>query len=189
MAAGKLPEGGLLVHTVARFSSRSSIAWTRPSADQLVLDKIRKRWAKIAKTETQTVWAEDVGGVCCHIYGATPTYYLSRHVLGVGVDGPVSNRRITIDPRLGDLRRVEGTVVTDFGPVPVLWEKAEDGKKFTFQVQIPDNVTASLHLPRIGDAPVVVIDGQTIKSSEHGRSLALELGPGKHVGFVRAANP
>jgi alpha-L-rhamnosidase len=158
-------------------------------ADQLVLDKIRTRWANIVKSETGTVWAEEVGGVCCHIYGAVPTYYLSRHVLGVGVEGQVSDRRITIDPRLGDLHRVEGTVVTDFGPVPVLWEKADDGKKFTFQVQIPDRVTASLHLPRLGDTSVVVIDGQATKSSEHGRSLVLELGPGKHVGVVQTANP
>jgi alpha-L-rhamnosidase len=153
-------------------------------ADQLVLDKIRRRWANIAKSETGTVWAEDVGEVCCHIYGATPTYYLSRHVLGVGVDGPVRHRRIVIDPRLGDLHRVEGTVVTDFGPVPVLWEKTDDGKKFAFQVEIPDRVTANLRLPRIGETSAVVLDGQPIKPVERGRSLEVELGSGKHHGVV-----
>ncbi|MBN2291393.1 MAG: alpha-L-rhamnosidase N-terminal domain-containing protein [Pirellulales bacterium] len=156
-------------------------------ADQLVLDLMRQRWAEMVKGETQTTREgfNGLGSEPCHIMGSTPTYHLSRHVLGVGVDEPVRDRRIIIEPRMGDLRHVEGTVVTEFGPVPVLWEKAEDGKSFSFEVRIPDNVTAKLHLPRVGDAPVVVVDGQTTKSSEHGRCLNLELGSGKHVGFVK----
>jgi hypothetical protein len=113
------------------------------------------------------------------------------------VDGPVRNRRIVIEPRLGDLRRVEGTVVTEFGPVPVLWEKADDGTKLLFEVQIPADVVAEMHLPRIGESPLVVIDGQTSdlpgvsggsKARTSGRLMRLESGPGKHVGTVQVVN-
>ena len=159
------------------------------AADQLALNLMRQRWAEMAKGETQTTWEDFSPNEPCHIMGSTPTYHLSRCVLGVKVDGPVCDRRIVIEPRLADLCRVEGTAVTEFGPVPVLWDKSNDGQKLRFQVEIPDNVTAKLHLPRIGDAPVVVINGQTTKPSERGRFLALELGPGKHTGVVQAATP
>jgi alpha-L-rhamnosidase len=155
-----------------------------PAADRLVLDLMRRRWAEMVRGETKTAWENFHRGEYCHNMGSTPAYHLSRRVLGVGVDGPVRDRRIVIEPRLADLRRVDGTVVTELGPVPVLWEKADNGRRLSFQVEIPDRVTARLHLPRIGDSPVVVINGQTTKPTAQGRFLASELGPGKHAGFV-----
>ena len=166
------------------------------AADQLVLDLMRQRWAEMAKGETQTVWEGfGPGAEPCHVMGSTPTYHLSRRILGVRVDGPVSNRRIVIEPRLADLRQVEGTVVTEFGPVPVRWEKTDDGKKLAFQIQIPADVKAKLHLPTICETPLVVLDGKTIdpadspKVRQHGRFIVLALGPGKHAGVVRTTNP
>jgi alpha-L-rhamnosidase len=168
------------------------------AADQLVLDLMRQRWAEMAKGETQTAWETFDRDEYCHNWGSAPTYFLSRRVLGVRVDDPVSNRRIVIEPRLGDLRHVEGTAVTEFGPVLVLWEKVDNGKRFTFQLQIPEGVRADVRLPRIGEKSLVVLDGQTISPTDaaggsevrhSGRFLALELGPGKHVGFVQAASP
>jgi hypothetical protein len=51
-----------------------------------------------------------------------PAYFLSSYVLGVRRDGPVQNKTLLIEPRLGDLTEAAGTVVTEFGPVPVSWE-------------------------------------------------------------------
>jgi hypothetical protein len=161
------------------------------SADQMVLDLMRQRWADMAKGETQTTWEGFQPAEFCHVMGSTPTYHLSRRVLGVGVDGPVSNRQIVIEPRMGDLRRVEGTVVTDFGPVPVLWEQADDGKTLRFQMQIPASVKAKVHVPIICETPLLVLDGQTINVADGsrvrqlGRFLVLELGPGKHAGVIK----
>ena len=165
-----------------------------PAADQLVLDLMRQRWAEMAQGETQTVWETFRRGECCHNWGSAPTYFLSKRVLGVRVDDPVCKRRIVIEPRLGDLHRAEGTVVTEFGPVPVRWEKADDGKKFAFQMQIPADVKAEVRLPRICETPSVVLDGRTINPADaadgskvchNARFITLELGSGKHSGVVQ----
>ena len=157
-----------------------------PLADLLVMNLMRQNWAEMVKGETHTAW-EGFSRLAepCHIMGSTPTYFLSRYVLGVGVDGPVRNGRIVIEPRLGDLLRAKGNVVTEFGMVTVLWEKTDNGKKLVFQLDIPEKATAEIHLPRIGDSQIVLIDGQVTKPVAHGRFLKLELKPGKHVGVLK----
>ena len=105
------------------------------AADQLVLDLMRQHWAEMARGETQTVWEDFLPNEYCHVYGQHADVFPQPACAGGGRGWSGGNRRIVIEPRLGDLRRVEGTVVTEFGPVPVLWEKADDGKKLTFQVR------------------------------------------------------
>lgn len=167
-------------------------------ADQLVLDLMRERWAEMAKSETRTV-SENFGSEeRCHNWGTAPTYFLSKYVLGVRVADPVSDRRMVIEPRLGDLRQVEGTVVTEFGPVPVRWEKTDDGKKLTFELEIPAEVKAEMRLPRLGERTTLVLNGQAVDTAtagqgptvcQDGRFLVVELGPGKHTGAVQATSP
>jgi alpha-L-rhamnosidase len=48
-----------------------------------------------------------------------PGYFLSTYVLGVRPDLPASQKRILIEPHLGDLTSAEGSVVTEFGLVPI----------------------------------------------------------------------
>ena len=167
------------------------------AVDQLVLDLMREHWASMTKGETQTTWENFTPHERCHNWGSAPTYFLSKYVLGVRVDDPVSNQRIVIEPRLGDLRHVEGTVVTEFGPVPVRWEKTDDGKMLTFEVEIPSDVRAEVRLPQLSETTLVVLNGQPIdmastaddfKARQCGRFLVLELGSGKHVGVVQATS-
>ena len=90
------------------------------AADRLAIRPDPRTLGAMARYETKTTWEGFGPGENCHESGGAPTIYLSRHVLGVQVDGPVANRRLMIEPHLGDLKRVEGIVVTEFGPVPVV---------------------------------------------------------------------
>ncbi len=156
------------------------------ATDQLVIDLIRQRWKPMAEGETGTVWEGFGPGEYCHDMGATPAYFLSRYVLGVRIDAPVANRRIVIQPRLADLAQASGVVVTEFGPVPVSWKRFEDG--LHFEVEVPENATATLALPcQLVDASVVV-DGRTvdIPESRTGRFLTVAVGAGKHSGSVNS---
>jgi hypothetical protein len=48
-------------------------------------------------------------------------------------------KKVKIEPHLGDLRWVEGTYPTPYGPIKVRHEKASDGKVIT-TVGAPDEV-------------------------------------------------
>jgi len=142
------------------------------AADLKALETIRKRWEWMAHFETGTAWEAFGPAETCHDMGATPTLYLSRHVLGVQVDGPVANRRLAIEPHLGDLKRVEGVVVTEFGPVPVCWDRSGDSGRMKFTVKIPAGVKARVSLPRLAEDAKLIVDGKAVKpSSEPGRRV------------------
>jgi len=148
------------------------------------LDEIRKRWEPMTRFETGAACEGFGPSESCHNMGAAPVIYLSRHVLGVQVDGPVANRRLLIEPRLGDLKRAEGVVVTEFGPVPVCWDRSGADGRLKFDVEIPAGVKARVSLPRPADNVQLTIDGQTVKpaSNSSKRFVTIELGEGKHSG-------
>jgi hypothetical protein len=157
------------------------------AADQKALDLIRTHWAAMAQSETRTT-REGFGPSAenCHNSGASAVVYLSRHVLGVGVDGPVANHRLTIEPHLGDLNHVEGVVVTEFGPVSVRWSRLKPtGMKF--DIELPKNTTARLAIPNGGKGNVLTIDGHEKTSTVDltRRYAIVELTEGKHSGELR----
>lgn len=155
------------------------------AADLKSLDTIRKRWDAMSRFETKTTWEGFGPGENCHDMGSPPTIYLSRHVLGVQVDGSVANHRLLVEPRLGDLKRAEGVVVTEFGPVPVCWDRAGEKGRLNFNIEIPAGVTARVSLPKSADNAKLMIDDQPTKPSrESARFLTVELGPGKHHGTL-----
>ncbi|WP_300613949.1 alpha-L-rhamnosidase C-terminal domain-containing protein [uncultured Duncaniella sp.] len=63
----------------------------------------------------------------CHGWGAGPTPWLQRHVLGVKPVEP-GCKTIEVKPNLGNLAFAEGTVPTPYGPVSVKARKDESGK-------------------------------------------------------------
>jgi hypothetical protein len=155
------------------------------SADGLALDLIRRQWVAMARGETKTTWEAFPPSECCHEAGGAPTVYLSRHVLGVQVDGPVNKRLLRIEPRLGSLKRAGGTVVTEFGPVPVCWDRAGADGRLRFSVVVPSGVTARVSLPRSsGSLSVPEIDGRAAQRSDQAsaRFFTLQLGAGVHRG-------
>jgi len=154
-------------------------------ADLRALDLIRRHWTEMARFETQTTFEGFGPGENCHEAGGVPTIYLSRHVLGVEVEGPVAERRLTIKPHLGDLRRAEGTVMTEFGPIAVCWDRTAADGRFVFDVEVPAGVTAKVSIPHQTPKNNLTIDGQivqpTIQSERH---LTISLGAGKHHGIL-----
>ena len=149
--------------------------------DQEILQALRSKWQGMIEWPWQTTWEEFNGGSKAHIYGMFPGYFLSAYVLGVRPDGPVWNRRLLIEPRLGDLTAAEGVVVTEYGPVPVSWKTGQG--KLTFRVQVPDGLKATLRIPQMGSGARLMLDHQAAGKPE-GRYLVAEAGAGVHEGSV-----
>ena len=123
-------------------------------ADRLALDLIRRRWKAMSEFETQTTFEGFGPGENCHEAGGAPTIYLSRHVLGIDVAGPASDRRLTVKPHLGDLQRAEGVVATEFGAVSVCWDRLQENGRLTFDLEIPAGVVARVFVPRLSARPI-----------------------------------
>jgi len=155
-------------------------------ADLEVINTMRKRWdimvaLKMPGTLGETFSAESY---YCHDFGPIPSAYLSSYVLGVRRDGPVWNKRIIIEPRLGDLIQAEGVVVTRHGPVPVEWKRTAFGG-LDFRIIIPEGVTASVSIPRPPGKPSLKIDNKLCRKAKlTNRFLIVELGPGEHKGTI-----
>lgn len=120
-----------------------------------------------------------------HEAGATPAYQLSAQVLGVRLDGPVWNKRLLIEPHLGNLTRAAGTVVTEHGLVPVSWRRADNGLGLEFRLEIPPGVTATVAIPKVSDQATLLLNGQPLTAAQvttRGRRLVFQLTPGMHTG-------
>jgi hypothetical protein len=159
--------------------------------DMDVLQIIRKRWSKMVESNNPgTLFENFDGGSLCHNFGAVPAYFLSAYILGVRTDEPVWNKTIIIEPRLGDLREVEGTVVTEHGLVPVSWKKADDDRYLNFSFEVPAGITAKVSIPKLSDKPTLIINGKTVvadgvaeKRTELGhRFVTLIVKSGKYSG-------
>lgn len=128
------------------------------SMDKEVLDMMREKWRAVLNSKWQ-VSSEGFGaGFNAHIYGIFPPYFLSSYVLGVRLDGPIWDKKLLIEPHLGDLKKASGIVVTEYGPVPVLWKKEGESLKFT--ITIPKGVKASLQFPSYKEFKKVFINGK-----------------------------
>ena len=157
--------------------------------DQEALDEMRRRWTPMVEHR------QDAGTLCesfvdagggggseaCHNYGAVPAYFLSSHVLGVRLNGPVWDKRLLIEPRLGDLTDAEGVVVTEFGPVSVSWKRGGNG--LLFRLQTPPGITSVLRLPD-ANAATLMLDGKRAAAEVQGRCAVVSIGGGKHEGRV-----
>lgn len=127
-----------------------------PQMDLEVIREIRRRWTPMvsylsyAGTLAESFMNEKGEGSteACHNYGSVPAYFLSSYILGIRLESPVWEKKLLVEPRLGDLTFAEGIVVTEFGPVPVAWRKSPDGKSLDFNFIIPQGVTAEIHLPK-----------------------------------------
>ena len=136
-----------------------------------VLNLVRDKWKAMSEWPWQTTWEDTKGGSKAHAYGMVPAYYLSSYVLGVRRDVPVSEKKLCIDPRMGDLSLAEGKVCTEFGVVDVSWKR--DGDKLIFAFNVPAGVTADLRLRGPGQ-----LDGEPF----FGQADALK--EGRHSGEV-----
>lgn len=161
-----------------------------PELDVVALNSIREKWRGVMqRTDTGTFTERYDGGEASHNFGSSPLYYLATHVLGVRMEGPVWDKKILIEPRLGDLTSVEGTVVTEHGPVPVSWVLTDQRWNFSFTV--PAGITATVRLPVGKLNSAAAMDGHPIKRgakgvTHDGRWAELCVGPGQHSGHWTA---
>ena len=148
--------------------------------DTRVLDLFRKKWAPMVASPWQCSWEDLGGGSKAHIYGMFPGYFLSAYVLGVRRDAPVMEKRILLEPHLGDLTAASGVVVTEFGPVPVAWSQANDG--LHFKVTVPANTEATLALPAKPGVNQITLDGKSVPATLNDARRTVLIEAGEHDG-------
>ncbi|MCX6926780.1 MAG: hypothetical protein NT154_26780 [Verrucomicrobia bacterium] len=155
-----------------------SAAW-----DLEVMQEMRRRWGQMVREsdDTGTLWEMFDGSESCHNYGAVPAYFLSSYVLGVRLDGPVWNKRLVIEPRVGDLANAEGVVVTEFGPVTVSWK--QQGTDLSFRFEVPKGIQAILRIPdAVGTT--LMLDSRKARTRLQGRYATAAIGAGVHEGRI-----
>lgn len=74
----------------------------------------------------------------CHGWASGPTSWLSKHVLGIEVL-EAACKKVRVNPHLGDLKWVEGSYPTPYGPIRVKHIKLADGKVESIVIA-PDEV-------------------------------------------------
>ncbi len=154
----------------------------QPVQDLNVLQTLRREWKDMAESPYEATFEGlHAWGSKAHCYGMFPAYFLSSYVLGVRLDGPTQNKRLLIEPRLGDLTEASGTVVTEFGTVDVSWK--ETGDQWSFSLTVPTRIKVKLRLPVKTPAAKILLDGRPYNATGiTGRWVEFELSPGKHVG-------
>jgi len=158
-----------------------------PKQDLDVLNTQRGQWKDMAESPYEATFEGlHAWGSKAHCYGMFPAYFLSSYVLGVRRDGPVQNQTLLIEPRLGDLTEAAGTVATEFGPVPVSWEKV--GNHWSFSAQVPAGIKTLLRLPVGTGRFTATLDGKNLTSTQKGRWLEIPLSGGTHSGTWNSLN-
>ena len=133
-------------------------------ADQQVLDiihaKYNNKWNAYNKGYLTSEGCNF--GRNFHNFGMVPGYFLSAYILGVRMDGATWDKRILIEPRLGNLPGAEGVVATTYGTVKVSWHRK--GNNLAFSFHIPPGITARAGIPKTPGQSSLVMDGKIVVS-------------------------
>lgn len=162
-------------------------------ADAAALDSMRAMWGPMVagSNDTGTLYETFQDTESCHNYGAVPAYFLSAHVLGVRLAGPVWEQRLVVEPRLGGLPGAKGTVVTELGLVVVEWTAPSPtpppltGYWLNFTLSLPANAAhTDLRLPDV-DVASVILNGQSAQATRDGRYAVVTVAPGNYTGAAK----
>jgi len=114
-----------------------------------ITDPNRPGYAHILKEGATYLWeswdARQTGDSESHGFGSPVLTVLQNNVLGVTVTEPGAARVNVQTPDLNTMAAT-GVYVTQRGRIPISWNRAGPGH-FSLDVTIPDNVTATLHIP------------------------------------------
>ncbi len=122
------------------------------------LRMIRERFGPMLERGATTLWESFAPSASlCHGFSASPTYQMSRRILGVSPAAP-GFATIDIAPDLADLEHAEGVVPTAKGDVEL--KLARDGKGFVAQVRAPEGVEV-----RFVDAPAAKLKNKSAAGS------------------------
>ena len=101
---------------------------------------MRERYGPMLARGATTLWESfEPTASLCHGFSATPTYQLSRRVLGVAPAAP-GFASVALGPDLAGLDHAEGIVPTPHGDVEARLERAGDG--FVARYRLPAGLTA-----------------------------------------------
>ncbi|MFN9848309.1 MAG: MGH1-like glycoside hydrolase domain-containing protein, partial [Alphaproteobacteria bacterium] len=102
-------------------------ALSRHGQRQVALANIRRRFEPMIAAGSTTLWeAMTPFASLCHGFSASPTYFLSRHVLGVSPAAP-GFERIQFSPDLIDLEYAEGIVPAGDRDLRIFLERTDLG--------------------------------------------------------------
>jgi alpha-L-rhamnosidase len=157
-------------------------------------DAKRPGYAQILKDGATFTWeswdAPAHGDSESHGWGSTVLAVLQDDILGVKTADPGASA-LAVKVPVSPVTRASGVVATQRGPVPIAWTRDASGSE-SIDVVVPDNVTASVHLPapdvhHVSDAglPVVGDPGVQRAAVEQGE-VVLFVGSG-HYKFANTA--
>ena len=146
-----------------------------------VLANIRERWSPMLSGHARdTLWEHWHGRDSrCHAWAATPSYDLSREVLGVRPTSP-GFATFAIAPEPAGLSWAEGRWPSVRGDIPLSW-RIDDGR-FTLEFEAPAGTEAEVMLPA-GAHDVRAEGGAVAEGYPSGRII---VGFGAGVGRVEA---
>jgi len=113
---------------------------------EFVLDQYRKCWGW-ALEGGRTTWVEvfDTRWSHCHQWAGSPTWQLSRYVLGLHPAFDLGPKRFELDLHTGNLVRAEGKIPLPDGKIiQVKWQKINN--TIRYEVSTPEPVT--IRIPR-----------------------------------------
>jgi alpha-L-rhamnosidase len=106
---------------------------------------MRERYGPMLARGATTLWESfEPTASLCHGFSATPTYQLSRRVLGVAPAAP-GFASVALSPDLAGLDHAEGIVPSPHGDVEARLER--DGAGFVARYRLPGGLTARVAPP------------------------------------------
>lgn len=87
---------------------------------------------------TPTYLADHVPVSLCHGWGASPTYLLTKHALGVSID-ELGGRTVRLSLAPGSLQWAKGDIPTAFGTVTAEWKRNATGR-IDYDLRLPEGL-------------------------------------------------
>ncbi|HEX8712512.1 MAG TPA: family 78 glycoside hydrolase catalytic domain [Terracidiphilus sp.] len=130
------------------------------------IQEIERFWGPMRAVGNGTFWEQfkQANGTSCHAWSATPTYILSRMLLGVDSTTP-GFKTLTVAPHPSGLLWAKGAVPTARGTVRVAWKMRHGSSPaFDLQLDLPFNAQTRVVLPKWqGHAPRrEIVDGRSV---------------------------
>jgi alpha-L-rhamnosidase len=122
---------------------------------------MRERYGPMLARGATTLWESfEPTASLCHGFSATPTYQLSRRVLGVGPAAP-GFARIALSPDLAGLDHARGIVATPHGDVEA--ELTRDGATLVARYRVPAGCEVEPHAaPGLSHVSAPERDGESV---------------------------
>lgn len=139
--AGALPNDPNLARTTIYFSHYLFEAFRSLHMPQAILDRM-DLWSDLeARGLTTTIEMPEPSRSDCHAWGSHPLYHFLTSLLGIR-PGAFGFATVRIEPQLGSLTRVEGSVPHPLGAIDAAFRR--DAERLHANISLPEGVTGTL---------------------------------------------